>query len=64
MQIPPEIWPVVGVLGAAVVSWLGVRTKAQGDKEIAEKANQPNWQGFTDSAAALLGGHTYAGLST
>ena len=45
MTIPPEIWPVVGVIGAAILGFFGVKVTSSSQKAIAEK---PDWQGFTD----------------
>ena len=45
MTVPAEVWPVVGTTVAALLAWLGVRTKARGDKAVADK---PDWNAFTD----------------
>lgn len=45
MTIPPEIWPVVGVLGAAVLGFFGTKVTSSSQKAIADK---PDWDGFTD----------------
>ena len=45
MTVPTEVWPVVGTIVAALLAWLGVRTKAKGDKAVADK---PDWNAFTD----------------
>lgn len=45
MTIPPEIWPVVGVIGAAILGFFGTKVTSSSQKAIADK---PDWQGFTD----------------
>ncbi|WP_291474214.1 hypothetical protein [Corynebacterium sp.] len=45
MTIPPEVWPVVGVIGAAILGFFGTKVTSSSQKAIADK---PDWQGFTD----------------
>ena len=45
MTIPPEVWPVVGVIGAAIMGFFGTKVTSLSQKAIADK---PDWQGFTD----------------
>lgn len=45
MTVPSEVWPVLGTAVAALLTWLGVRTKVRGDKAVADK---PDWNAFTD----------------
>lgn len=46
MTVPSEVWPVLGTVVAAFLAWLGVRTKARGDKAVADK---PDWPEFSES---------------
>lgn len=45
MTIPSEVWPVLGTAMAALLTWLGIKTKVKGDKAVADK---PDWNAFTD----------------